>query len=417
MAKTVADRIADLKSEDSQQVKEAIRALSYLGDGAVQPLIEALRADSVPFQPLAETFREIGNTAVEALAALLAEADAELQQRIVRVLGFSQNDRAVLPLLMTLQSRDENIRALIAEQLGHFTDLRAVPPLLGLLQKDTNPVRANAALSLGAFGRDMRVTNVLLEAIKDADPLVRGGAVQGLARILNDERVQAALNAATSDPDDDVRILAAAALQHQRGDLMAFQRVKMDVDATVDSEVQRILADGKVNEADVDAMRHSNPKVRARLMEIVSQFGKTTAFKLILPGLNDINPAVRTSAVEAVVKMGEKVVPDLMELVNHSSTFMRSGAADALGMIGDARGVDTLLTLLQDKEAQVRTSAIAALSKFPAEERIIRALQQATRDTSADIGKRAVQALEQYGVQPTSANPVARFFRRLLGGE
>jgi len=55
---------------------------------------------------------------------------------------------------------------------------------------------------------------------------------------------------------------------------------------------------------------------------------------------------------------------------------MRSGAAEALGRIGDARAVESLIKALNDADGDVRRSAAEALGRIgePAVESLIKAL-------------------------------------------
>jgi HEAT repeat protein len=418
MSKTVTDWIEGLRSRDNKVVKEAARALAYIGQGAVEPLILTLRDESVPFDNLVEGFRAIGTQATPPLTALLSEPDTALRQRTARLLGALKDNQAVVALVVALEhSTDGETRTVIAASLGNFTDARAVPPLLNLLQDSDHKVKAQAAKSLGAYVRDPRVIANLLRSIVDADPLVRGGAIQGLARATGDERVQAALEAAIEDKDGDVRQLAAAALQFQKGDAMAFQRVEANLDSTVMRAVNQIMLDGKVTQEDIEVMRNSNPKVRARLLEAMTATDQSSAFTLIMPGLNDINPAVRKSAVDAMVRLGVRIITLLMEAAEtNKSRFVRSGSVESLGLIGDARAVPTLIKALKDAEVQVRLSAIEALGHFPAGDATIKALKETARDDDKNVREQAELMLRKFGHEPDKAGVVSRFFRRLTGG-
>jgi HEAT repeat protein len=331
------------------------------------------------------------------------------------VLAFTRDNRAVLPLIMAFKSRNDEIRAAIAEALGSFTDSAALPALLEIIQNDINPVRANAAQSLGNYARDPRALHTLLNLVKDADADVRGGAVQALARVSGDERVQDALHHATEDRDSLVRQLAAAALQHQRGDQMAFQRIA-NTDDLVDEEVQRVLKDGRLTDTDMDAMRHSNPMVRARLIEVIAQTRKTNAFNMIYPSLNDINPAVRRSGVEVLARMGTDVIDPILEALKETkSPVVKAGAAQTLGIIADERGLPALLMLLKDDAPAVRLAAAKALTPFAIHPSLIEGLQDAANDENEDVREQIAALLKKHGIEPEVVNPIMRLFKRFTG--
>ncbi|GEM_PF-3389958 len=419
MAKTLSDWLQDLQSGDSQRIKEAIRALTYIGQEAVPPLLTLIRVSSVPIEPLGEIIKQIGGTAIDAVSNLLLDPDPASQRRAVAVLGYTHNNRAVLPFIMGFKSRDETIRADIAQALGNFTDPSALPFLLEIIQNESDVIRAKAAQSLGAYARDPRAIHTLLSLMNDENAAMRGGAVQGLARVNGDERVQTALDKATQDEDSLVRQLAAAALQHQRGDAMAFQRLA-NTDDLVDDEVQKILHDGRLSETDMEAMRHSNPMVRARLIELVGQSRKTNAFSMIFPALNDINPAVRHSGVEVLARMGTDVIDPLLEALKETkSPIVKAGAAQTLGLLADPRGLPALIMLLKDEAPGVRVSAAKALTAYQMDmsDTLIKALQQALYDDNEAVRAQAKQLLSQHGIEPEAENPLMRFFKRFTRGK
>jgi HEAT repeat protein len=416
-AKTLPDWLQDLQSGDAQRIKEAVRALSYIGQEAVPPVINLITRSNVGIEHLAEVIKQIGGTGIDAVTNLLVHANPHVQQRAVAVLAYARDNRSVLPLVMALKSRDETTRGVVAQALGNFSDGAAIPALLEVIQNDTNAVRAKAAQSLGGFTRDPRALHTLISLSTDENAQVRGGAVQGLARINGDERVQEALEKATEDSDSLVRQLAAAALQHQRGDLMAFQRLN-NTDDLVEDEVQQILRDGRLSDTDMDAMRHSNPMVRARLIEVVGMSRKTNAFNMIFPALNDINPAVRRSGVEVLARMGSAVIEPLIKAIqNTKSVVVKTSAAQTLGLIADSRALPALLMLLKDEAPAVRLSAAKALMTYPPETALIEGLQEAVNDNDEEVREQVVALLKQHGIEPETGSTLRRFFKRFTRGK
>ena len=55
---------------------------------------------------------------------------------------------------------------------------------------------------------------------------------------------------------------------------------------------------------------------------------------------------MRSSAADALGKIGDQAIPGLLKLVEHSDAYVRSSAADALGKIGDAQAIPGLLKLV-----------------------------------------------------------------------
>lgn len=83
--------------------------------------------------------------------------------------------------------------------------------------------------------------------------------------------------------------------------------------------------------------------------------------------LNDPNPVVHIAAVMALGEIGAPVVNILIEaLQTTDNPALGISIVNALGSIGDSRGVDVLTALIQDEstDSYVRESAVSALSRL-----------------------------------------------------
>lgn len=413
MSKIISDWINELRSSDKNISKEASRALSYMGAAAVDPLLETLQDNSVDLKVLASILGQIGEPALESIGLLLQNDDAELREKAASLLALIADTRSVLPLVMALDDGEPSVRAAVAKALGSFSDPRCVSALIDTLSDANADVRANAAEALGSYYRDPRVIPALIRSADDNDAQVRIGTAKAMAKV-HDDRIKAKLQTMTSDEDSDVRLTAAAALQHQEGDRMVFKRMSLDVTDKVETITQKMLDDDEVDEQDIDLMRNSNPRVRARLLEMVGDSHSGTGVKLILPGLNDINPAVRQTAVETLIRMGTNATEALVHALADESKYIRAGAAEALAVIMDSRSIEALCERLEkDDVEQVRREAARALGKFEANDLIIKSLKHALKDKDKDVQSIAQQSLTQLGVD--TSNLVSRFFRRFTG--
>ncbi|MGI0484111.1 HEAT repeat domain-containing protein [Pantanalinema rosaneae CENA516] len=83
--------------------------------------------------------------------------------------------------------------------------------------------------------------------------------------------------------------------------------------------------------------------------------------------LNDPNPVVHIAAVMAMGEIGTPVVNELIEaLQTTQNPALAISIVNALGSIGDERGVDVLTMLIQDEstDSYVRESATSALARL-----------------------------------------------------
>ena len=407
--------ILNLESDDSKVRREAVLALGYDGVKAIPALIQAVRDNIISVNAVSEVFKQIGNPSVEPLTDMLHSDNNEYQRKAANLLAAVGDSSALVQLIVTLDDEDPLVRAEVAAALGKFKDVRVMRPLLKALQDPITAVRANAALSLGAF-HDDKVTEALLLTLRDEESLVRRSAIRALANHPPDY-VESALDRSTRDPDEAVRQTAAAALQHRKGDAVAFSRLNLDGDISreVSDTIEKVMADGVIDTDDMEDLRHSNPRVRSELLEYIAENNGPQMVKLVLPGLNDINPAVRAKAIQALTKLGPKGVDDLAEqLSQQSSPFIRAGIAEVLGNIKDERALVPLMKLLVDKDKRVITSAVTALSQLNNPD-AIDPMTQLLKNPDDELRNHTLEALQKMGYNPENDTTAMRkLFRRFF---
>lgn len=410
--------IRNLESDDSKVQHEATLALGYDGAKAVPALIHAVREDTVSVEAVTPVFKRIGEATIDPLTDMLHSDNNDYQRKAAHLLAAVGHSRALVQLIITLDDEDPLVRAEVASALGNFKDARAMGPLLKAIQDKEPRVRANAALSLGHFS-DEKITDALLMSLEDRDPIVRQSAIRALADNPADY-VESALNSATRDPDESVRQTAAAALQHRKGDSVAFERLNLEGDISDETKatIEKIMSDGKLDTQDMETLRHSNPRVRSELLQYIAQKSGPQMIRLMIPGLNDINPAVRTKAVNAITNVGRKGIDPLLELLpEQKSPYIRAGIAEIFGNIGDERALPALLEMLRDTDERVVTSAITAVSQFndPA---TIDPLVAVLKHPEESVRTHATAALQKLGYDPKNESTgMRKIFKRLFGND
>lgn len=87
--------------------------------------------------------------------------------------------------------------------------------------------------------------------------------------------------------------------------------------------------------------------------------------KLIKNLGNRSNIEVREQAIQYLAKIGGLAIDQLMEALEYKNFHIRSGAAEALGMIGSNRAKEALFRALKKEENnQVREQISKSLAKF-----------------------------------------------------
>lgn len=118
-----------------------------------------------------------------------------------------------------------------------------------------------------------------------------------------------------------------------------------------------------------------NPLVRAScadiLADIVFQHGESEQFPPeVIAGLQkalqDPNPLVYLSTIGALSTLGKSAFNILQEALKIDNIAVRVAVVDALGSLGDERGIELLNNLTQDEnvDTYIRDSAVSALSRL-----------------------------------------------------
>ena len=104
-----------------------------------------------------------------------------------------------------------------------------------------------------------------------------------------------------------------------------------------------------------------------RRAEVLVRRRDMRGLDLLLPALRWRSQGARNRAVVLLARMGPVAVPPLVVALEGARTATeRSGAADALGRIGDSRAVSRLIHALEDPVMTVRRASMVALQRLEA---------------------------------------------------
>lgn len=117
-----------------------------------------------------------------------------------------------------------------------------------------------------------------------------------------------------------------------------------------------------------ELLQDDDPAVAAKAAQVLGRLGGLEAARALVTriaaGPRDLDDAVVT-ALEAV---GSDAVPGLLEKLAAKSPRVRGGAAEALGLIGQASTAHSIAALLEDEEESVRFEAIVAIGHLEGDE-------------------------------------------------
>ena len=327
------------------------------------------------------------------------------------------------------QGRDEASPVLTVEAVEPWPD-PGLTPLDASAPDRPAPPPENAAEAAvpGARGRapaeprrriepeaDSVALAALVAALSDGDPDVRRSAA-GALRETGDEAARSALRELLDDLDPDVRRAAEMTLGlHEHVSIgKGFEPTRWVPPEPRPGEVEAAIAalgDGSERERREAADRLGNLRpaaaapalvaalgdeawqVRMRAVSALANLGDPAAAPAVLPLLRDPEEQVRQRAASALGNLGDPAaVTALTGALDDPDEHVRQAAAGALGRIGDRRALPHLISALEDRDEHVRRVTAEALGDL-GDPSARAALAAATRDPAPDVRRSAVGAL------------------------
>ncbi len=207
---------------------------------------------------------------IRGLIRLLDHRNADIQWRAADALG-TLGEPAVNPLLAILDFPKIHVRIGAIEALGDIKNQKSVTELIRKLRTDPdNEVRWVAALALGQIG-DPQAVPALVESLQDPDRDVRYGAVMSLEML-------------GWSPDDRTTL--------------AFMLI-----AQQEWETLRNLKSDAVGPL-VKIFEDPSPVTRQKVVELLGKIGGTAARHACERALMDRDPGVRWRAVHSCLRCG-----------------------------------------------------------------------------------------------------------------
>ena len=374
------------------------------------------------------------------LAARFWVVDPEPHRTAIRRLVEAGHPDAALPLAKVLADKSFPYRVEAAEALRHVPNQFAVPMLIQALT-DTDPdVREQAPGSLAAIvreggldaGRVKEIIQRLAERLREDSRLaVRYAAYRALLETGTEQGMLLGVGLASSDRSWFKSVLGCANLKNmsyfarasgkassirstaefiaqtlKEGTDPLFVRFGLSraylvsrygcASARVGAvEGVGLLGDPSATSALVRIVQvESDARLRAAAVGALGEVGGDAAFPVLVGVLEDRNPQVRRTAMQALVRLGDPRGGErLAAILRQGSTYDRLGAAAALEAF--PAHTPALIRALGDEVAQVRRAAELALVR-QAEPGAIPMLVKVLSGPDEQQGEGAMRVLASY---------------------
>jgi HEAT repeat protein len=233
--------------------------------------------------------------------------------------GFRQDAQAVEIVVSGITDADPAIRQVSVEILGHLAVPAAVENLLHALKDSEPDVRAAALSALARTGANASLP-ALVASLQDASAAARLQAVAALAAVEGDpEALRAYLEPSLQDSDLQVRTQAAAALLRS-GPCSLAENTLHKLGSAEDMQ-SRIYALEAYASAGVSGgydlalvmLKDPLPPLRKTAATALSKLDAQRSVEPLLAALADEDHSVREAVAIALVRVGERVRPGVME--------------------------------------------------------------------------------------------------------
>ncbi|HAA32999.1 MAG TPA: PBS lyase [Cyanobacteria bacterium UBA8553] len=343
-----------LSAGDFQERWEVAKVFPKLGLIAIAPLIEILQDEDADLELRWFTGRILGEfnhpTVITTLVELLKTSEDEDLVAMAATALSSVGESAVDALASLLA--DPESRLLATKSLSQIRRPETIAPLLGVVGDSQVAVRSTAIEALSNF-HDPRIQPILLDALDDRAAVVRKQAVIGLGlRWELQEQLNLLNRLKPLLYDFNIEVCQQVAI--------ALGRLKTDEAAHALFDVLKSPATPHPLTFDIIRALGWMETVKSLdyLQQALAGVSVECAIEIIRVLGRSEEPVLKTKAAQILI--------DFLNSEHPAATAIpvKQALAEAWGQLGEDGAIDVLLELLGDSEDSVRLHAIAALKNF-----------------------------------------------------
>jgi serine/threonine-protein kinase len=289
---------------------------------------------------------------------------------ILEVIAAQKSRFGVRELLNAAYAQEPNEKAALFRVIGEIADQSSVADLIGRVQGKDPIARVHIINTLARFNTP-EVQTALQGLLKDPNKLIRGATLSALQRMdgpIDIERVCALLR----DPEIDV--------------------LNRAIDVVIKAnhpETMKYL---------IEVLKDENENARRAAVEVLNEVGSATSVKYLLESLKDSDWWVRSRAADALGKIGgPKVIDAVLQLVRDKDEDIRRAAIEILNQTKDERAVDSLIQATKDTDWWVSERAIDALAEIGSKRAVPRLMEMLHTPANGKATPIVVRALGKLG--------------------
>ncbi|KYC43184.1 hypothetical protein WA1_13890 [Scytonema hofmannii PCC 7110] len=343
--------IAALGDESWRVRRAAVNSLAQREGAILAPLLlQNLREKHYNPSVLNGVLQVLVQTNINIVPELidcLSSADVDLRIYAAQALG-EQHDKTPIPsLIAALEDPDVNVRYYAIEALGHLRASEAVEMLLAIVELGDFFLVFPALDALTRIG-DRTIAPRLLPLLEN--DCLCSAAVEALGQLGNESVISPLLQVLNRPNAPVTNIAQAIANLYEHYKTGSHQETYI-----ADIAYGTITATGAENM--INALQDANTDELRALVMLLSQLEGDNIERALTRLLGQTS--VRSSVVEALVRYGKRATQLLIEQLQLNDIEICQAAVVALGRIGDARALPSLMNLLATEPQLIIPTTVA----------------------------------------------------------
>lgn len=357
----------------------------------------------------------------ESLAALrngLKTADSAGKAGIIGALGARRDAESVPALAAAVADPDAQVAAAAIDSLGMIGGTQAAAALRGAEASLPAALRARLAAAMLRCAESLPAAEALplLEKLdRGSPPAVRSAAFSARVRLLGNKADEVVL-AALFGQDKTLQAAAVRALPQQDALLAAVGPKLNGLPPSIHAQMLTLLAERRCVAglpAAIQATASKEPEVRRAAIAALGALGDASTVPTLLDLFKGSDPEEQKEIGASLARLrGEAVDKAILAALTGAAPAAQIELIRALVARDATQAVPALLTVASSKTAAVRREAIAALGKLASAEDGLRVLE--LLDKLPDFGELqpAIVAIYKRGGDPA---PVAELAQKATG--
>jgi HEAT repeat protein len=310
-------------------------------------------------------------------------------------------EKSVNSVIFALNSRNPIVRRRAPRILANLGDRTCVKPLITLLRDPEPRVRKHALMALGKIEAKAVVENIdtlLLDEYND----VRLHAVMLLRRI-GATNYEPLLIPLLEDTSLHVQIETAYTIAEWGNELGEQSLLKILINEQLSTNYRATacsrlgsLKSQKALDSIITLLTDGNKELRIVAAKALGMIGSTNAVIPLKEQLSNEDNNVRRAVIKALGVLGDSSVLELLiQALNDTDSSIRSCAVEALGVIRDHRAFLPISKLINDNDITVRRSVINSLKLLDYDQKALPLLNYMVNDADKQVSMDALNAIDK----------------------